>query len=245
MIWEYQKSGMPIAKLDASALAGMLITVMREKDFAYCREPIEANKRIARINKKTLTYALNYFFKASSRAGNPAFSLDSFSVNGLSATEQLIGYITVCKGEDTTLQTHHMLEHKYKTVRGKILVNQDDKEAAQLKLDVKSCRDMLEKMSIAKPISKELYHSLDLRIKGIGYLTQAGKDKLTEEFYTLFGESDTTNAFFYIVNSNQTGTISKELLSFSQEIHNEDAAAQDKPIQQGKIDFNALMGWNK
>ena len=236
-IKQYQKAGIPIAQLDEQALAGMLITILKHKGYASCRDYVAANLRLRTINKKSLTWALTYFYRAAIRENLPQINLLAQG----NPTTQLIGFIQICRGEDTTLQAHHALASKQKVIKARVFQTEQDKEAAQLRNDVKSCLDILEQLEKINPhVSETLFTAFTQRIRKLAVYNDGAKETLIVELIGAFGENIQTKQLELIIRQNDMTATQKELLSFSQEIAKEIAIYENKPKE--KLDFNSLMG---
>jgi len=235
---QYQRNGIPLAQLESQALAGMLITILKHKGYASCRDYVAANLRLRTINKKSLTWALAYFYRAEPRYNLPQINLLAEG----NPTTQLIGFIQICKGEDTTIQAHHSLESKQKTIKARVFQTEHAKEAAHLKNDVKSCLAILETIEENNPtISEELFISFTHRIRKIAVLNDAAKEILITDLIGSFGENVNTKQLELIIRQNDMTATQKELFTFSQEIA-KDLAEFKGNKEKGKIDFASLMG---
>lgn len=240
-IKQYQKHGIPLAQLDSAALAGMLITILKHKGYASCRDYIAANARLSRVNKKSLTWALAYFYRAHPRQHLPQFNLLAEG----NPTTQLIGFIQICKGEDTTVQALHLVEKKQATVKAKVYQTAEKKEAAELKNDVRTCIDLLEKLcENNSTVSDELRIVFEQRIRKLAIYTDQAKEILITDLIGAFGENTATKQLELIIRTNDMTATQKELLTFSMEVAKEIGEFQTEKKKE-KIDFAALMGRKK
>jgi hypothetical protein len=239
MIRKYQRHGIPITGLERQVLAGMLITILKHKDWITCKDAISANKRLQQVNKRTLGYAIWYFYKSQERFNLPKFNI----LDTGNPTQQLIQFLQICRGEDDTVEVFHMKENVKNKIKAKLYTNIEDKEAAQLRDDIKSCNNIIDRLHKAKPdVSMSMLELINQRIKRLGVLSDAEKTNLSNSIYEVFGETDNTKAIALIIRSVNTDTIQKSLLTFSMELESDiqdwqankaDMLAQLKGIKDG------------
>ncbi len=234
----YQKNGIPISGIESQALAGMLITILKHKGYAICRDYMAANLRLRTINKKSLTWALAYFYRAAIRENMPQINLLAEG----NPTTQLIGFIQICRGEDMELQAHHAMEKKQAVVKAKVYQTAEAKEAASLKNDVKVCIELLERIAdYNDTVSDEMITAFTHRIRKLAILNDAAKEVLIADLIGAFGENAQIKQLELIIRTNEMTATQKELLTFSQTIAKElDEFKNEKST--GKIDFATLMG---
>jgi len=235
-IKECQKTGYPVSSFDSQALAGMLITILKHKGYAVCRDYVAANARLRQVNRKSLTWALSYFHKATMRQNLPQINL---LADG-NPTTQLIGFIQICKGEDSSLQAHHVFQTKEKKITARVFQTEHAKESAELRNDIKSCRSILERIQKDNThVSDTLYTQIDQRISKIAVMNDTAKENLIADIIGAFGDTANTKALALIIRANDMTATQKELLSFSMEIEKdlEGFKTNKKPIS-----FAELMG---
>jgi hypothetical protein len=230
----YQKTGITIASLDSSVIAGMLITLLKHKQYTQCRDYIKANQRLRRVNKKTLCYVLTYFYRANIRYNQPQIDL----LEDCEPTQQLNTFLKICRGEDATVQAHHMQAVKERTVSAKVYQTAEDKQGAILKQDIKSCKVLLERIRKDRPdVSFSLYENFNNKISKLGIMTDTAKQQLIDDLYGTFTENDTTKALHLVILSSDTSEIQNDLLTFTMEVQKD-----IKDYKREKLDLAVLMG---
>lgn len=238
LIEAYQKTGRPLVALAPEVLAGILITIMKHKDFTKCEDGPAANARLRLIGKETLVYAINYFFKASSRRGLPRLAL--YSKDGIyqgHPTEQMLQYIKICQGEDESLVIEAMQEKKKVKIKARSHKTQEEKEYAQAQEDIKACEALLERRAKGSSINSASIESLGKRIKRLAVLNTTERDKLVADIKSILGDNDDTHSMALIILSVDTTEIEKSLNTW--EISDAVAALNNTPVQ--KVDLLALL----
>lgn len=231
----YQRIGEPIAKFDAQVLAGLLITILRHKGFSVCRDAFAANKRLRLVNKKTLTQAISYFMRSQKRDKQPQFNL----LADCEPTEQLLGFMSICKGEDESITVHHMLVEKTHTIKARVYSTDQEKEYAQVRTDIKDCLHVLSCIAKDKSIdiSEQAVKAFEYRIKALATMSDNAKQKLADDITSVCSEDNQYNkAIRLLIFSTSTNALQKDLLSFSQELDSELTE-----WKAGKVDFMALL----
>lgn len=238
-IKQYQRNGIPLSGIDSQALAGMLITTLKHKGYAICRDYVAANLRLRTINKKSLTWALAYFYRASIRDNLPQINLLAEG----NPTTQLIGFVQICRGEDITLQAHHALAPKQDKIKAKVYQTEHAKEAAILRNDVKVCLDLMETLQANNPtiITDQLITAFEQRVRKLAIMNDAAKEILIADIIGCFGENSQTKQMELIIRSNDMTATQKELLTFSMEIAKEIAEFKQEKTST-KLSFAALRG---
>lgn len=238
----YQRNGIPLSGIESQALAGMLITILKHKGYSVCRDYVAANLRLRQVNKKSLTWALAYFYRAFPRQNLPQFNLLAEG----NPTTQLIGFIQICRGEDNSIEAHHMVEKKQATIKAKIYQTDEAKEGAALRNDIKSCLDLLERLIKDRPdISKELNTSFEQRIRKLAIYNEMAKENLVTDIIGCYGDNTQTKAITIIIKSNDMTATQKEAFTWSMEVAREIEGFKTDKAKATKLDFAALMGKDK
>lgn len=232
----YQKHGLPFGKLENQVLAGMLLTTLKHKQFLASRNYVLVNQRIRQCNKNTLISALNYFHRASSRIGLPMINLEAEG----SPDFQIIQYMKICRGEDETVQVHHIQESKRNKISVKVYQTASQRQTAEIKQETKSALFLLEKLHKAMPEVKQVAVSqIKERLQRLAVLSDKGKDALVKDVRNLFHGHELADTLSLLILSIDNSAIAADALSFSQEFE-----IEQQPTN-GPVDFMAMLKGNE
>jgi hypothetical protein len=222
VIKSYQRHSTPFIDVPATAIAGMLITVLKQKGWAECRDNVKANERLQACNKKVLIYCLNYFYKNEKRIqGITTLPMLNLLAEG-NITQQLLGFIQICKGEDTSIEAQHIMEIKTRKIVAVIHTDKQKQETAYLQQagkELKKLMEILQKRNSS--VSKQIFEIINQRLRSITTMTEQAKLNLCTKINDVFGENDITNKINSIVFTTKTEHIDNDLLTFSMSLQEE------------------------
>jgi hypothetical protein len=227
-IQAYQRTGQPVSALHENVLAGMLITLLRYKNWMYCRDSVKANHRLQTVNKKSLTYAISYFYNAEARVEKitplPIINLLENSQEDI--TQQLLSFINICKGKDNTIELRHIQPSKKNpSVNVYVRTSKAAQESVTLRKTIKTINSTISSWfdkTQATAIQKQQYTTIYQQVKMLGVITDEQKTILVQDIKTLFNDTIETQAIAtLIIKKANTDVIQNDLLSFSAIIHKE------------------------
>lgn len=254
----YQRHGLRFDLLEQQVLAGMLITILAHKKLSVCYDPIKANENLRQAEKTALITAIGYFNFLQLTNHLPQINLldSDWRSSGSWTSSKLLSYISICKGTDQTVQALHAHEKKTGKIQAKrycpkcqstdcacptadkvkIPQTEQAKQEIVLKQDTRTMNQLLEKLELNNlHVSKATYKLFKARISKVAVMTQQAKEQFIEELYDVFDSDEnikTLSALAFTIRSVNTDEIQKDLLTFTQELEQEQQAYLERQRQQ-------------
>lgn len=255
VIRQYYKTGIRLeSELDAQVLAGMLLTILKQKNLVICKDYPKANIFLQNATKGTLAYAVRYFHNLPSSLHLPALSLyldDSVFINiildsaPLSAMQKkqqqaefmILNYIKACKGESTIDETAHIRIETKKDKKSKVRIYYDPavKAHKQVKDDTRVALDLLDKIQKEAPHHNVLFSLIKGQIKMLAFMSDKARGEIAHRIITSFPNNNNALVLSQIFSETDTKDIENDLFSFTETIEKDLETYQKQ--KKVKVDF--------
>lgn len=277
IIRNYQRHGLRFDMLEQQVLAGMLITVLAHKKLSVCYDAVKANENLRQVETTALVTALGYFNFLQNTEHLPQINLldSDWHTSGSWTTSKLLSYISICKGTDNDVKALHAHEKKTGKIQAKrwcpvhqsepcqcgsdtttkVPQTEQAKQEIILKQDNRTMGQLLERLELTNPhVSKATYKLFKSRLPKVAVMTGKAKEQFIEELYDVFDCEEnikTLAALAFTIRSVNTDEIQKDLLTFTQELEQEQQEYLERQRQQAidnpddKTGLRALLNKGK
>lgn len=235
----YKRSGIRLEQeLEAQVLAGMLLTMLRNRNLLLCKDAPKANLFLSAASKDILAYAVRWFYSRTSTIGFPALSLYLEDTQRIAEVQQgikhlspqqiasqnaetfIIKYMQACRGESVLDEAAHIKLAPSKEQR-KVKIYTDNlvqqHKAAERK--GKDGNALLGRLVSAYPGQYSLlFTSIKTNLKGLAFLSEKFRMQVASKLRDTFPANSDAIELAEIFAHVEQNAIEDDLESFTQSI---------------------------